>query len=51
MNPRAGSESQVVEWKKQWNDEWLNWICGFANSVGGTLIIGKDDYGEAVGVA
>ncbi|NLZ70115.1 MAG: HTH domain-containing protein, partial [Clostridiaceae bacterium] len=41
----------VVEWKKQWNDEWLNWICGFANSVGGTLIIGKDDYGEAVGVA
>ena len=51
MNPRAGSELQVVEWKKQWNDEWLNWICGFANSVGGTLIIGKDDYGEAVGVA
>ncbi len=43
-------ESQVLEWKEQWKDEYLAWLCGFANSTGGTLILGKNDKGEPVGV-
>lgn len=44
------SEKQNIEWKASWRDEWLKWICGFANAHGGTLIIGKDDHGTTVGV-
>lgn len=36
---------------KSWHDEYLKWICGFANAQGGKLIIGVDDSGNAVGVA
>ena len=43
-------ESQHVEWKASWRDEYLKWISGFANSGGGVLIIGKDDEGKVVGV-
>jgi len=28
----------------------LKWICGYANALGGTLIIGKDDKGKTVNV-
>ncbi len=38
-------ENQLVEWKEKWKDEFIKWICGFANSQGGTLIIGKNDKG------
>ena len=44
-------ESQIIEFKETWRDEYLKWICGFANAEGGVLIIGKNDRGEAVGVA
>ena len=44
------SESQHVEWKESWRDEYLKWICGFANADGGVLIIGRNDEGEAVGI-
>ena len=44
------SESQNVEWKRRWRDEYLRWICGFANAEGGVLIIGRDDDGQVVGV-
>ena len=44
-------ESHIVEWKQEWNDEFLAWLCGFANSSGGALIIGKGDDGESIGVA
>ncbi len=44
------SEHQTVEWKESWRDEYLRWICGFANAEGGTLVIGRDDRGTAVGV-
>jgi ATP-dependent DNA helicase RecG len=27
-------ESQQVEWKSTWRDEYLKWICGFANAEG-----------------
>jgi hypothetical protein len=44
-------ESQTTEFKETWRDEYLKWICGFANAEGGLLIIGRSDRGEAVGVA
>ncbi len=43
-------ESQQVEWKSSWRDDYLRWICGFANAEGGHLVIGRDDRGVAVGV-
>jgi ATP-dependent DNA helicase RecG len=39
------SESQNIEWKKSWHDDYLKWVCGFANAFGGTIFIGKDDNG------
>ncbi len=44
-------EHQNLEWKLSWRDEYLRWICGFANAEGGVLVIGRTDQGEAVGVA
>ena len=44
-------EDQNIEYKQSWHDEYLKWICGFANAQGGKLIIGVDDDGNAVGVA
>ena len=35
------SERQNVEWKEIWQDEYLKWICGFANAQGGAIYIGK----------
>lgn len=43
-------ESQNIEYKTIWKDEYLKWICGFANAQGGTIFIGKDDNGSVVGV-
>ena len=43
-------ESQVIEWKQSWRDEYLKWICGFANAQGGRLYIGCNDEGHVVGV-
>jgi ATP-dependent DNA helicase RecG len=43
-------ESQNTEWKLSWRDEFLKWICGFANAEGGVLEVGRDDNGQAVGV-
>lgn len=44
-------ESQNIEYKSTWRDEYLKWICGFANANGGSIFIGKDDNGKTVGVA
>ena len=44
-------ESQNVEYKSSWRDEYLKWICGFANAQGGKLYIGIDDGGNVCGVA
>ncbi len=41
---------QTIEWKELWRDEFLEWICGYANAYGGTLYIGKNDNGEVVGL-
>ncbi len=39
-----------MEFKEVWRDDYLKWICGFANADGGVLIIGRDDLGKDVGV-
>jgi ATP-dependent DNA helicase RecG len=44
------SENQNIEYKESWRDEFLKWICGFANANGGSIFIGKNDAGEVVGV-
>jgi len=45
------SESQNIEYKSSWHEEYLDWICGFANAQGGKIYIGKDDCGNVIGVA
>ena len=30
-------ETQNVEFKQSWHDEYLKWNCGFANAQGGKL--------------
>ena len=44
------AESQNVECKVSWRDDYLKWVCGFANAQGGTIYIGIDDAGNVVGV-
>ncbi len=43
-------ESQNIEWKETWKDEYLKWICGFANANGGKIFIGKNDKGKIIGL-
>lgn len=44
-------ETQNIEYKSSWHDDYLKWICGFANAQGGEIYIGKDDNGNVVGIA
>jgi ATP-dependent DNA helicase RecG len=44
------NENQHIEWKSTWKDEYLKWVCGFANADGGTMYIGLDDEGQLVGL-
>ena len=44
------TKNQNVEWKENWRDEYIKWICGFANAHGGKLIIGVNDEGVATGI-
>ncbi len=43
-------ENQNIEYKRDWNDDYLKWICGFANSQGGKILIGIGDSGEVYGL-
>lgn len=45
------AENQNIEWKESWRDEYLKWICGFANAQGGKIYIGTSDDGCIVGVS
>src|SRR5947208_2116415 len=40
------TEHQNIEYKESWRDEYLKWICGFANANGGKIFIGIDDKGN-----
>ena len=42
-------ESQNIEHKESWRDEYLKWICGFANAQGGRVYIGVDDDRQGAG--
>ena len=44
------SETQNIEYKQSWHDDYLKWVCGFANAQGGVIFIGKDDNGNVVGI-
>ena len=43
-------ENQNIEWKESWRDEYLKWVCGFANAQGGKIYIGKNDDGVVTGI-
>jgi ATP-dependent DNA helicase RecG len=43
-------EKQNIEWKEDWKEEYLRWICGFANAQGGKIYIGKNDDGTVTGI-
>lgn len=45
------AEKQNIEWKTIWKDEYLAWICGFANAEGGRIYIGVNDEGQPVGLS
>ena len=43
-------ESQNIEYKRSWSDEYLKWVCGFANAQGGRIFIGIDDDKSVYGL-
>lgn len=43
-------ESEYIEFKESWRDNYLRIISAFANTNGGQLFIGIKDNGEIVGV-
>lgn len=44
-------ENQNTEYKESWRDEYIKWICGFANATGGKMYIGIDDKGNTKGIS
>lgn len=44
------NEDQNTEWKESWHDNYLKWLCAFANAQGGVLEIGRNDKGQVVGL-
>ncbi|MCL2651672.1 MAG: ATP-binding protein, partial [Candidatus Azobacteroides sp.] len=44
------SENQNIEYKSSWHDDYLDWICGFANAQGGKIYIGKNNDSKIVGL-
>lgn len=45
------AEDQNIEWKESRRDEYLKWVCGFANARGGKIYIGMNDEGKFSGVS
>jgi ATP-dependent DNA helicase RecG len=43
-------EDQHTEFKESWNDDYMRTLAAFANSEGGTLIVGKNDKGDIIGI-
>jgi len=44
-------EQQNTEYKQSWHDDYLKWVCGFANANGGIIYVGKDDKNKVVGIS
>ncbi|MDR3328561.1 MAG: putative DNA binding domain-containing protein [Prevotellaceae bacterium] len=43
-------ESQYIEWKESWRDDYLKTLSAFANTAGGRLYVGIADDGKICGV-
>ena len=50
MSKIRPKECQNVEFKRIWKDEYLKWICGFANAQGPVMYFGVDDDHAVVGL-
>jgi ATP-dependent DNA helicase RecG len=50
MSKIKPKECQNVEFKSSWQDEYLKWICGFANAQGAVMYFGVNDDHEVVGL-
>lgn len=50
MGKIKARECQNVEYKRSWQDKYLEWICGFANAQGAVMYFGVDDDHEVVGL-
>jgi ATP-dependent DNA helicase RecG len=46
MNKIQARESQNVEYKSSWLDEYLKRICGFANAQGAVMCFGVNNDHE-----
>lgn len=44
-------ENQNIEYKESWRDEYIKWICGFANANGGKIYVGINDNGIVTGIS
>lgn len=44
-------EHQNIEYKESWRDEYIKWICGFANANGGKIYVGINDSGMVTGIS
>jgi ATP-dependent DNA helicase RecG len=43
-------EKQNIEYKRIWKDEYLKWVCGFANAQGGKIYVGVTDNKDVIGI-
>lgn len=50
MSKITAKECQNIEYKRSWQDEYLKWICGFANAQGAVMYFGVDDDLEVYGL-
>ena len=50
MTKIKAKESQNVEYKSSWHDEYLKWICGFANAQGAVMYFGVNNDHEVIGL-
>ena len=50
MGKIVARECQNIEYKSSWHDEYLKWICGFANAQGAVMYFGVNNDHEVVGL-
>lgn len=50
MSKIKARESQNIEYKSSWHDEYLKWICGFANAQGAVMYFGVNNDHEVIGL-
>ena len=43
-------ETQMLEFKRQWKDDYLKTLCAFANTDGGIILLGVDDNSQIIGL-